>query len=74
MKPTHVSQPQSKMNLNATKQITESVSVVAILNQIQVRIGERVEYVWFCNNLNEARYRWSCAIEAARRVSSLTAA
>lgn len=61
------------LNLNATKEITTEIKVVATLNEIQVRIGQRVEYVWFCNNINEARYRWSCAVDAARRISAVVA-
>lgn len=62
------------MNLNASKNITAEIKVVARLNEIQVRIGDRVEYVWFCNNINEARYRWVCAVDAAKRLAERVAA
>ena len=62
------------MNLNASKNITAEIKVVARLNEIQVRIGERVEYVWFCNNINEARFRWVYAVDAAKRLAERVAA
>jgi hypothetical protein len=58
------------MNLAARKQITDTIAVVAILNQVQVRIGDRVEYCWFCNAIPQARSRWVEAVAAARNLAS----
>ena len=58
-----------KMNLNAIKQITESVSVVATMNEIQVTISGRVEYVWFCNSIEQARGKWRYAVDVAKRIA-----
>jgi len=55
-------------------QITSEISVVRIVNEIQVRIGEAVEYVWFCNNAGERAFRWECAIDAANRLAGRVAA
>jgi len=52
------------------KKITDQISVVRIGNEIQVRIGDAVEYVWFGNNINEARGLWVYAIDAARRLAA----
>lgn len=57
------------MTLNASKKITEQIEVAASVNEIQVRINNKVQYVWFCNDINEARYRWSCAVELANRIA-----
>lgn len=62
------------MTLHASKQITNDISVVALLNEIQVRVGDRVEYVWFCNNIEEARRRWVQAVDAAKRLNERMAA
>lgn len=62
------------MNLNASKQITDSIAVVATINEIQVRVGDRVEYVWFCNNIQQARHRWLYAVEAAKRIAAMASA
>lgn len=57
------------LNLSASKQITAEIKVVAIVNEIQVRNGDRVEYVWFCNNIQQARSEWTYAIDAAKRLA-----
>ena len=57
------------LNLNASKQITAEIKVVAIVNEIQVKNGDRVEYVWFCNNIQQARSEWVYAIDAAKRLA-----
>jgi hypothetical protein len=62
------------MNLQASKQITESVKVVASINEIQVWKFDRIEYVWFCNNIDQARERWVYAVDAARRLADRIAA
>jgi hypothetical protein len=62
------------MTLHARKQITNDIAVVALLNEIQVRVGDRVEYVWFCNNIEEARCRWVQAVDAAKRLNERMAA
>ena len=61
------------MNLNASKKITDQITVIARSNEIQVTVGDRVEYVWFCNNINDARYRWFCAVAAAKRIAKIAA-
>ena len=61
------------MNLNASKKITDQITVIARSNEIQVTVGDRVEYVWFCNNINDARYRWVCAVAAAKRIAKIAA-
>lgn len=65
---------RKSLNLSASKNITDKIAVVATVNEIQVRVCDRVEYVWFCNNINEARYRWQCAVDVARRISAAVAA
>ena len=56
------------MTLTASKKITAELSVVADGNEIQVRIGDRIEYVWFCNNIEQARAMWLYAVSKARRM------
>jgi hypothetical protein len=58
------------MTLSATKQISDTVSVVASINEIQVKISGRVEYVWFCNSIQEARGRWLYAVDVAKRIAA----
>ncbi len=58
----------------SNKKITSEISVIKIANEIQVRIGERVEYVWFCNTAGELAWRWEHAIDAAERLAKRIAA
>jgi len=58
------------MYLNASKEIATGVKVSAHINEIQVWIGDRIEYVWFCNNIAEARYHWIGAVAIAKRIAS----
>ena len=55
------------MNLQASKQITENIKVVANANEIQVWVSDRIEYVWFTNNIEQARERWVYAVGVAKR-------
>lgn len=57
------------MNLHASRNITAEIKVVAKVNEIQVLVGSEIEYVWFCNNIGEARFRWLCAVGAAKRLA-----
>ena len=66
--------PTTTMNLAACKQIADKITVVATGNEIQVRVGIRVEYVWFCNSIQEARGRWLQAVDAAKRLNERMAA
>lgn len=59
------------LNLNAIKNIADGIQVVAIINEIQVRVHGRIEYVWFCNNIKQARYRWLCAVDNAKRLAAI---
>lgn len=62
------------MNLAVCKQIADKITVVATGNEVQVRVGIRVEYVWFCNSIQEARGRWLQAVDAAKRLNERMAA
>jgi hypothetical protein len=60
--------------LNASKDIAPGIKVDAYINEIQVWIGNRIEYVWFCNNIDQARYHWVGAVAAAKRLAVKAAA
>ena len=43
-------------------------------NAVTVWAPKRVEYVWFCNSIQEARGRWLQAVDAAKRLNERMAA
>jgi len=62
------------MYLNFSKEISPGIKIDGHINEIQVWIGNRIEYVWFCNNMDQARYHWITAVAAAKRLAVKAAA